>query len=186
MTPDKEWSGHLDAIDEEEEHYGPGQVWERTFPAGVVSMRGNGGGEGYIWTSGVAGGHGSYLISLAHPSHRPVEPPLTPTCPGSGLLERDRCWYLSEVGGTCRQTCTAQGLDFSYLVGGESSPLVPMLLGREPRRRQFPWGRLECYVPGGDRYHTAHNTANANTRDNGAVEDWSYSVCQMACPCAPR
>lgn len=85
QTPDKDWhqannlylAGQtiaygLDLIDEEQEHYGPGHVFEKTFPAGVVSMPGNGGGQGYDWTSGIEGGHGSYLTFLAHPSHQPV------------------------------------------------------------------------------------------------------------------
>jgi len=80
MTPAKDWSGHLDAIDQEQSHYGTAAVWEKTFPAGVVSMKGNGGGEGYIWTSGVESGHGSYLMFLANPSHRPT-PPVPVTSP---------------------------------------------------------------------------------------------------------
>lgn len=110
-----------------------------------------------------------------------------PTCPGSGLLERDRCWYLSEEGGTCRQACAAQGLEFSWLVAGESSPLVPMLLPPGSNvRRNGPWGRLECYVPSERRYHTAMEThRNRGRHDDVPVEDWSYSICQMACPCAP-
>jgi hypothetical protein len=71
MTPDKHWSGHTDAIDREEEHYGPGHVWEKTFPAGVVSLNGNGGGSGYDWSRPVEGGHGSYLTFVAHPSNPP-------------------------------------------------------------------------------------------------------------------
>merc|ERR1719181_1158926 len=83
MTPAKDWSRHLDAddyldaVDEAVSHYGTATVWEKTFPAGVVSMKGNGGGEGYIWTSGVDGGHGSYLMFLAHPSNRPTPPAYT-------------------------------------------------------------------------------------------------------------
>jgi len=98
MTPHKQWSAYtllpdttytglpqplagrseqFDAIDEEEQHYGGGQVWEKTFPAGAVHLRGNGGGQGYDWTPGVEGGRGSYLTFVAHPSHpaTPVAPP---------------------------------------------------------------------------------------------------------------
>jgi len=75
MTPDKDWSGSLDAIDREEQHYGPGHVFEKTFPAGVVHLRGNGGGAGYDWTPNVEGGYGSYLTFVAHPSH-PASPHL--------------------------------------------------------------------------------------------------------------
>jgi hypothetical protein len=76
VTPPKEWSGHRDTIDREEEHYGYGAVYEKTFPAGVVHLRGNGGGEGYLWTDGEEGGHGSYLIFVAHPSHPPTPVPV--------------------------------------------------------------------------------------------------------------
>jgi len=87
MTPDKWWSemldhpllgsnNHLDSIDKEEQHYGPGHVWEKTFPAGVVSLNGNGGGSGYDWSPPVKGGHGSYLTFVAHPSNPPS--PLLP------------------------------------------------------------------------------------------------------------
>jgi len=71
MTPDKEWSGHTDVFDRREDHYGRGHVYEKTFPAGVVSMPGNGGGQGYLWSSGIEGGHGSYLTFVTHPSNPP-------------------------------------------------------------------------------------------------------------------
>jgi len=97
MTPHKRWSAYtfvdapdqipdlplvgstdqFDAIDREQQHYGPGHVWEKTFPAGVVSLNGNGGGSGYDWSQPVEGGHGSYLTFVAHPSNPPspvVEP----------------------------------------------------------------------------------------------------------------
>jgi len=77
MTPDKEWAvsigvDHLDAIDREEAHYGGGKVFSRTFPAGVVALRGNDGGRGYDWSSAVTGDHPSYLTFVAHPSHVPT------------------------------------------------------------------------------------------------------------------
>jgi len=91
MTPHKQWSAYtfvdapdqipslplagsldqFDAIDKEDQHYGGGEVWEKTFPAGVVHLKGNGGGAGYDWTPAVEGGHGSYLTFVAHPSHPP-------------------------------------------------------------------------------------------------------------------
>jgi len=42
--------------------YGPGEVWSKTFPAGTVEMRGNGGGDG------------SYLIFVANPANAPTPP----------------------------------------------------------------------------------------------------------------
>lgn len=79
ITPAKEWlqslgEEHRDAIDKGLSHYSTAKVYKKTFPAGVVHLRGNGGGEGYNWASGVDGGHGSYLVFIAHPSHTPVEP----------------------------------------------------------------------------------------------------------------
>jgi len=46
-------------------------------------MPGNGGGQGYDWTSGIEGGHGSYLTFLAHPSHPPT--PHSPVEPDGRL-----------------------------------------------------------------------------------------------------
>jgi len=60
-----EWTGNLI-----EEHFPAGQIWEKTFPAGTVEMRGNNGGDG------------SYLIFVANPASPPapifptMEPPL--------------------------------------------------------------------------------------------------------------
>jgi hypothetical protein len=56
QTRHTDWSGVLT-----EDHYGPGVVWQKTFTAGIVEMRGNNGGDG------------SYLIFIAshegwHPS----------------------------------------------------------------------------------------------------------------------
>jgi hypothetical protein len=58
-TRHTDWSGELN-----EDFYGPGEVWEKTYPAGTVEMRGNDGGDG------------SYLMFVANPSHpaAPVDP----------------------------------------------------------------------------------------------------------------
>jgi len=40
-TPHTDWSGQAAS-----NHYGPGQVWFKTFPAGTVELRGNNGGMG--------------------------------------------------------------------------------------------------------------------------------------------
>jgi len=53
-TRHKEWSGVL-----EDDFYGPGVVYEKTFPAGTVEMRGNNGGDG------------SYLMFLGSPLSLP-------------------------------------------------------------------------------------------------------------------
>jgi hypothetical protein len=60
-TRHTDWSGELN-----EDFYGPGQVWQKTYPAGTVEMRGNDGGDG------------SYLMFVGNPSHPPpvTAPPL--------------------------------------------------------------------------------------------------------------
>merc|ERR1719453_362536 len=57
QTRHTDWSGEL-----HEDHYGPGVVWQKTFPAGVVELQGNNGGMG------------SYVIFAAHPSNAPTPP----------------------------------------------------------------------------------------------------------------
>jgi len=65
-----------------ETHYGaigdatPSTVWEKTFPAGTVSMRGNNGGDG------------SYLIFVANPSSAPVPPVVRPDAEEGGVSLR--------------------------------------------------------------------------------------------------
>lgn len=105
-------------------------------------------------------------------------------CPNGGVENHGRCWYLGAEGATCGQTCAAQGLAYDHFVAADATPMVPSLLGRAPRTKQFPWGRIECYVPSADRYHTAKPTQSADTGDNGAPQDWSVSICRLACACA--
>merc|ERR1712151_328422 len=58
------------------------------------------------------------------------------------------------------------------------------LLGRQPATRQFAWGRIECYVPGQDRYHTSKAVQQSSTGDNGEPQDWKgEGVCRLACAC---
>lgn len=61
--------------------------------------------------------------------------------------------------------------------------MVPKLLGSEPGTRQFAWARIECYVPGSDRYHTAKERADSNAGDKGDPGDWNVDVCRLACSC---
>merc|ERR1712151_366404 len=67
---------------------------------------------------------------------------------------------------------------------GADNPMVPQLLGRSPSTKQFSWGRTECYVPQGDRFHTAKQTPNSDTGDKGDAGDWSVSICRLACSCS--
>jgi len=106
-------------------------------------------------------------------------------CPPGGVSAHDRCWYLSEVGKSCRATCTANGLEYSHATPPSETPLIPQLLGRSPSTKQHPWARTECYVPQGDRYHTAKNVADSNSGDTKDPGDWTgQDVCRLACSCS--
>jgi len=105
-------------------------------------------------------------------------------CPGAGISQHGRCWYLSDLGVTCTNTCKAQGLGYSWFVATEAEPMLPKLLGRAPATKQFSWGRTECYVPSADRFHTAKNVADSNAGDRGDAGDWHVDVCRMSCPCS--
>jgi len=104
-------------------------------------------------------------------------------CPNGGTEQHGRCWYLGAEGATCGATCSAQGLTYDHFVAPDATPMVPAILGRAPRTKQFSWGRIECYVPGADRYHTAKPVQNSDTGDKGAPQDWSVSICRLACAC---
>mmetsp|Transcript_36317 Transcript_36317/g.67553 ORF Transcript_36317/g.67553 Transcript_36317/m.67553 type:complete len:361 (+) Transcript_36317:83-1165(+) len=104
-------------------------------------------------------------------------------CPNGGVEMHGRCWYLGAEGATCGQTCGSQGLAYDHFVAADATPVVPSLLGRAPRTKQFPWGRIECYVPSADRYHTAKPTPNSDTGDAGAPQDWAVGICRLACAC---
>jgi len=104
-------------------------------------------------------------------------------CPGGGVTMHDRCWYQGEAGASCHATCKGKGLSFSHYVTGEAAPMVPKLMNREPGTRQFPWARLECYVPGSDRYHTAKERSDGSAGDKGDAGDWAVDVCRLSCPC---
>jgi len=65
QTMHTDWSGNL-----QEDFYGPGEVWQKTFAAGVVELGGNNGGDG------------SYVMFVAHPESAPVPP----TFPGWTLV----------------------------------------------------------------------------------------------------
>lgn len=105
-------------------------------------------------------------------------------CSSGGLLDQDRCWYLSDVGASCGETCSRHGLDFWWLVSTEEDSLIPKLLGKSPSNRSPPWARLECYVPEEDRFHTAAPDSDKSAHDNADLKTWSYASCQLACPCS--
>jgi hypothetical protein len=62
--------------------------------------------------------------------------------------------------------------------------MVPKLLGRSPSNKQFSWSRTECYVPQGDRYHTAKAVADSSSGDKADPGEWSVEVCRLSCPCS--
>merc|ERR1719487_834523 len=88
----------------------------------------------------------------------PVNSVLPPRCQdGVGINEADRCWYLSEVGGTCDATCEARGL--AYLYAAPVKDMTPRLVGHKPSTKQAPWLFVECYVADEDRYHPMSKNA---------------------------
>jgi len=113
QTRHTDWSGVLN-----EDHYGPGAVWQKTFTAGAIELRGNGGGDG------------SYVMFVAHPSNAPT-PPVTeglwePVL-GSENGERVKCnsnvnmEYVADQA-ACQQLAINNGHPFySFRHNGESS-----------------------------------------------------------------
>jgi len=72
-TPHTDWSGVIVS-----HTYGPGQVWQKTFPAGTVELRGNGGGAG------------SYLLFVDRPTFRyHYGTPAGNTCPTTDVSEAE-------------------------------------------------------------------------------------------------
>jgi len=104
-------------------------------------------------------------------------------CPNGGVSAHERCWYMGEPGKSCTETCGAQGIEYSWFVPNAEDPIVPKLLGRSPSTKQFAWGRTECYVPQGDRFHSAKNVANSDAGDRDQPGDWKVDVCRLSCPC---
>lgn len=104
-------------------------------------------------------------------------------CPNGGTDMHGRCWYLGAEAASCGQTCSAQGLTYDHFVPPDAAPMVPTLLGRSPNTKQFSWGRIECFVSSQDRFHPAKATQNSDTGDNGQPQDWSVSICRLACAC---
>jgi hypothetical protein len=105
-------------------------------------------------------------------------------CPQGGVSAHGRCWYLSQVGKNCQETCESKGVSYSFFVAPPEQPIIPRLLQRSPTTKQHPWARSECYVAQGDRYHTAKAVADGNARDAADPGAWrGENVCQLACPC---
>lgn len=109
-------------------------------------------------------------------------------CPGGGLSAHNLCWYLSSQGADCRTTCAAKGATYQLYIADAASPIVPLLLGREPTRLT-PWARTECYNPPFsvfyDEYYTAQQNPPRGVGDNDDPGTFKHHQCQLACPCAP-
>merc|ERR1719453_2067491 len=116
QTRHTDWSGELN-----EDHYGPGRVWQKTFTAGAVEMRGNNGGMG------------SYVIFAAHPSNPPA-PVAATECPagweqvgepgadigGCGLQQcGERYWSNnpSECADACAARSDCRGFNWAPMGG---------------------------------------------------------------------
>jgi len=99
-----------------EDHYGPGEVYEKIFPAGAVELRGNNGGDG------------SYIVFVANPHNRPSPPDVELWIPvlGSEHGQRVKCndnvdmVYVADQA-TCQQLAITNGHPFySFRHNGEN------------------------------------------------------------------
>lgn len=106
--------------------------------------------------------------------------PMAEAC--SGVVAQGKCWYLSELGESCRQTCAKNNRSVSFVVADSSKPVITKLLGHEPISKGNPWAVLECYSPDSDYYRPANKQAAKYYVGNAA--DWSFSTCQLSCPCS--
>mmetsp|Transcript_88149 Transcript_88149/g.139333 ORF Transcript_88149/g.139333 Transcript_88149/m.139333 type:complete len:483 (-) Transcript_88149:35-1483(-) len=101
--------------------------------------------------------------------------------PCKGVNKFGRCWYLSDLGESCAETCAKHGQIFSFAMADTSNPMIPLLIGSQPKVKQEPWAALECFVPNEDRYHLA--SAKAAEGSTSDLSTWSYNTCQLSCPC---
>jgi hypothetical protein len=113
QTRHTEWAEELLV----ENHYGPGEVYEKLFPAGAFEMPGNNAGDG------------SYLVFVANPSHRPTPPvgDLWRPVLGSENGERVKCndnvdmVYVADQA-ACQMLAISNGHPFySFRHNGEGS-----------------------------------------------------------------
>mmetsp|Transcript_63054 Transcript_63054/g.119983 ORF Transcript_63054/g.119983 Transcript_63054/m.119983 type:complete len:1307 (+) Transcript_63054:122-4042(+) len=106
-------------------------------------------------------------------------------CPDEGYRAYDRCWYVSDQGRTCRETCAARELAFDWAVVNDAEPIMPTLLGFQPQHKDDAWARLECYSPEKHYYRPAKEEAEPDAHDDAREPgDWSDPECRLACPCS--
>jgi len=195
MTPDKEWhqagiytlpAGQrevkalrpwhfgdnevdgLDHIDHCDEHYGSGRVFEKTFPAGVVTLRGNGGGQGYLWSSGTEGGHASYMVFVAHPNHLPSAP-ASPIVHNFGQMFTNSCPSTAVTEGDCLSAAQ------SLLASGQIQGRHTLVAG------SWGWVPPGCSVQSHNTHGQAGDFAAHFNRGNGQNDGGYTPVCADAC-----
>ena len=125
-----------------------------------------------------AGGHNHGWVSLAGITFETLTDADYLRNP-SNVTKYGASWYLSKAGDSCQTTCTHHDLQYTDVRAPVSNPIMPLLLGRTPKRKQFAWGVQECFVAKDDRFHVA----NANGVGKAIKAQWKYSICQLACPC---
>lgn len=105
-------------------------------------------------------------------------------CASGTLPDAGVCWVLGAAGDDCEKTCRIAQMRFEQPLFWPGEPLVPRLIGLfgglpEKFFMQRDWAPFECWVSSEGRFHTAADAG-------GAVPgDWSYPLCELACPCAP-
>ena len=91
--------------------------------------------------------------------------------------------FIGYEGGDCAAACREVRLAYRPPAAWPDQPIVPRILALgaplpEGMGIQGPWAPFECYVRGERRFHLAEP-------DPTEPGTWSYSVCSLACPCAP-
>lgn len=106
---------------------------------------------------------------------------------GVGISEHGHCWYQSQTGGNCDDTCAARGMKYTF--AAPASDITPRLVNHIPAGKQEPWAHQECYVASEDRYHPFNPEAwgvpaNTPVADLDKTGQFSHENCQLACSCA--
>jgi len=152
QTRHTDWSGELN-----EDHYGPGRVWQKTFTAGAVEMRGNNGGMG------------SYVIFAAHPSNPPA-PVAATECPaGWEQVGEDG----ADIGGCGLQSCGER------YWSNNPSECADACAARSDCRG-FNWAPM-----GGDRNHEAMTVCTLYNSD-APTSSWWGSAGHVQIFCKPE
>lgn len=105
---------------------------------------------------------------------------------GYEYIHQGECWYLGELGESCKVTCARVGSvpDPNYFPDHKSSNVEALLyasnIAHSHLLRQDPWAQQECYVPNENRYHAARLHLNPEL----SAEDWKYPICKLACRCS--